>query len=158
MLPCEHKANPVRFIRQRPYIQYMIRLPFYDFYEQKENTMNYRLQFFSAGTHLQFFTWANYAQHISTGTTNFFDLPPWYQLQQYVLTYSSVPNRRACTFINFEKKFPSAWSYFGLHIYWFRKKIPPYTSIPSCTFIGIGIFKISSCYLVAKSQIYVEFL
>ena len=39
--------------------------------------MNYRLQFFSAGTHLQFF----YAQHISTGTTNFFDLPPWYQLQ-----------------------------------------------------------------------------
>ena len=50
--------------------------------------MNYRLQFFSTGTHPQFITdqltppeGANYAQHISTGTPNFFDLPPWYQLQ-----------------------------------------------------------------------------
>ena len=32
-------------------------------------------------------------------------------------TYSSVPNRRACTFINFEKKFPPARPYFGLHVY-----------------------------------------
>ena len=31
--------------------------------------------------------------------------------------YSSVPNRRACMFINFEKKFPPAWPYFGLHVY-----------------------------------------
>ena len=31
--------------------------------------------------------------------------------------YSSVPNRRACTFIDFEKKIPPAWSYFGLHVY-----------------------------------------
>ena len=39
--------------------------------------------------------------------------------------YSSVPNRRACTFINFEKKFPPARPYFGLHVYWFWEKIPP---------------------------------
>ena len=32
------------------------------------------------------------------------------------ITYSSVPNRRACTFINFEKKFPPARPYFGLHV------------------------------------------
>ena len=76
VLPCEHKVNPVRFIRQP--VQY---IPFYDFYEQKENTMNYRLQFFSAKTHPQFFTdqltppeGANYAQHISSYTPNFFDL------------------------------------------------------------------------------------
>ena len=31
--------------------------------------------------------------------------------------YSSVPNRRACTFINFEKKIPPIRPYFGLHIY-----------------------------------------
>ena len=34
-----------------------------------------------------------------------------------ILAYSSVPNRRACTFINFEKKIPPALSYFGLHNY-----------------------------------------
>ena len=45
--------------------------------------------------------------------------------QQIKLTYSSVPNRRACTFINFEKIFPPARSYFGLHVYWFWEKIPP---------------------------------
>ena len=31
--------------------------------------------------------------------------------------YSSVPNKRACTFINFEKKFPPAQPYLGLHVY-----------------------------------------
>ena len=35
------------------------------------------------------------------------------------LAYSSVPNRRACRIINFEKKFPSARPYFGLHVYCF---------------------------------------
>ena len=30
--------------------------------------------------------------------------------------YSSVPNRRACTFINFEEKFPPAWPYLALHV------------------------------------------
>ena len=39
--------------------------------------------------------------------------------------YSSVPNRRACTFINFEKKFPPARPYFGLYVYWFWENIPP---------------------------------
>ena len=33
--------------------------------------------------------------------------------------YSSVPNKRACTFINFEKKFPPAQPYLGLHVYCF---------------------------------------
>ena len=47
--------------------------------------------------------------------------------------YSSIQNRRACTFINFEKKIHSARSYFGLPVYWFWEKIPP------CTFIGIGM-------------------
>ena len=45
--------------------------------------------------------------------------------QRYVSTYSIVPNSRACTFINFEKKFRPAWPYFGLHFYWFWEKIPP---------------------------------
>ena len=49
------------------------------------------------------------------------------------MQYSSVPNRRACTFINFEKKIPPARSYFGLHVYWFWEKFPPCTSIFSCT-------------------------
>ena len=31
--------------------------------------------------------------------------------------YSSVPNRRACTFINFEEKIHPVRSYFGLHVY-----------------------------------------
>ena len=33
--------------------------------------------------------------------------------------YSSVPNRSARIFINFEDKFPTARSYFGLHVYQF---------------------------------------
>ena len=33
------------------------------------------------------------------------------------LIYSSVLNRLACTFIDFEKKFPPAQPYFGLHVY-----------------------------------------
>ena len=39
------------------------------------------------------------------------------------LEYSSVPNRRACTFIDFEKKFPPARPYFGLHVYCLGEKI-----------------------------------
>ena len=34
-------------------------------------------------------------------------------------TYSSVPNRRACTFINFEEKIPPARPYLALHVYCF---------------------------------------
>ena len=37
--------------------------------------------------------------------------------QFIIITYSSVPNRRACTFINFEKKIPPARPYLGLHVY-----------------------------------------
>ena len=56
--------------------------------------------------------------------------------------YSSVPNRRACMFINFEKKIPPARPYFGLHVYWFWEKIPP------CTFIRVALkFKIKSSKL-----------
>ena len=33
--------------------------------------------------------------------------------------YSSVPNRRACTFINFEEKIPPARPYLALHVYCF---------------------------------------
>ena len=36
-----------------------------------------------------------------------------------VFEYSSVPNRHACTFINFEKKIPIAQPYLGLHVYCF---------------------------------------
>ena len=39
--------------------------------------------------------------------------------------YSSVPNRSACSFINFENKFPPARPYFGLHVYCFWEKNPP---------------------------------
>ena len=46
-------------------------------------------------------------------------------------TYSTVPNRRACTFINFDKKFSPAQPYFGLHVYWFWEKISPCTFVPS---------------------------
>ena len=34
----------------------------------------------------------------------------------------------------FQKKIHPAQSYFGLHVYWFWGKIPPCTSIMSCTF------------------------
>ena len=37
----------------------------------------------------------------------------------YLPTYSSVPNRRACTFINFEEKIPPARPYLALHVYCF---------------------------------------
>ena len=40
-----------------------------------------------------------------------------YILEPKDLSYCSVPKRRACTFINFEKKIPPASSYFGLHVY-----------------------------------------
>ena len=50
--------------------------------------------------------------------------------------YSSVLNRCACTFWG---KVSPAWSYFVLHIYWFWGKIPPGTTIPSYTFIGISM-------------------
>ena len=70
-----------------------------------------------------------------------------------LFVYSSVPNRSACTFINFEKKFPPAQPYFGLHVYWFWERIPP------CTFIWVAIkFKIKSsklktaCNFVKKSK------
>ena len=72
-------------------------------------------------------------------------------------TYSSVPNRSACTFINFEKKFPPAWPYLGLHVYWFWEKNPP------CTFIWVALkFKIKSfklktaCNFVKKSKFVVN--
>ena len=39
--------------------------------------------------------------------------------------YSSVPNRRACTFINFEEKIPPARPYLALHVYCFWEKNPP---------------------------------
>ena len=39
--------------------------------------------------------------------------------------YSSRPNRRACTFINFEKKIPPARPYFGLHVYCFGEEKKP---------------------------------
>ena len=54
-------------------------------------------------------------------------------------------------FFNFEKKFPPARPYLGLHVYCFLEKNPPCTSIPSCTFIGILSFLIKSngCIMVA---------
>ena len=36
---------------------------------------------------------------------------------QDVARYSSLPNRSAGRFINFEEKFPPVQSYFGLHFY-----------------------------------------
>ena len=35
----------------------------------------------------------------------------------FFLTYSSVPNRCACMFINFEEKIPPARPYLALHVY-----------------------------------------
>ena len=57
------------------------------------------------------------------------------QNQSSLTTYSSVPNRSAYTFINFEEQFPPARSYLGLHVYWFWEKNPPCTYILVCTFI-----------------------
>ena len=75
----------------------------------------------------------------------------------HALHYSSVPNRSACTFINFEKKFPPARPYLGLHVYWFWEKNPP------CTFIWVALkFKIKSfklktaCNFVKKSKFVVN--
>jgi hypothetical protein len=42
----------------------------------------------------------------------------------YYLAYSTVPNRSAGTFINFEEKFPPARSYFGLHFINFEEISP----------------------------------
>ena len=49
----------------------------------------------------------------------------WVDPSFYVHTYSSVPNRCACMFINFEKKIPPSWYYLGLHIYLFWEKVNP---------------------------------
>ena len=52
----------------------------------------------------------------------------WYIISAIIFwfhLYSSVPKRRACTFINFGKKIHPARPYFGLHVYWFWEKIPP---------------------------------
>ena len=58
------------------------------------------------------------------------------------IRYSSVPNRPACTFINFEEKIPPARPYLGLHVYWFWENNPP------CTFIWVqSKFKIKSSKL-----------
>ena len=56
-------------------------------------------------------------------------------LIRYFTTYSSVPNRRACRFINFEEKIHPARLYFGLHVYFFlRKKSPLQSLIWVCMF------------------------
>ena len=52
------------------------------------------------------------------------------------LTYSSVPNRRACTFINFEEKIPPARPYLALHVYCFWEKNPP-ARLFFCVYKGI---------------------
>ena len=54
----------------------------------------------------------------------------------YSSNYSSVRNRRACTFIDFEKKIPPARPYFALHVYCFWEKNPP-TRLFSCISTGI---------------------
>ena len=51
-------------------------------------------------------------------------------------TYSSVPNRRACTFINFEEKIPPARPYLALHVYCFWEKNPP-ARLFFCVYKGI---------------------
>ena len=51
--------------------------------------------------------------------------------------YSSVPNRRACTFINFEKKIPPCRALFWSACLMFLRKNSPCTFTPSCTCIGI---------------------
>ena len=56
-------------------------------------------------------------------------IPCHTQLNVCALAYSGVPNRRACTFINFEEKFPPAQPYLGLHVYWFWGENPPFTFI-----------------------------
>ena len=50
--------------------------------------------------------------------------------------YSSVPNRRACTFINFEEKIPPARPYLALHVYCFWEKNPP-ARLFFCVYKGI---------------------
>ena len=83
---------------------------------------------YSSYTNVQ--KWLSEKQHTATKSSCAF---------MFDIAYSSVPNRHACTFINFEKKIPPARPYFGLHVYWFWEKVPPCTSIPSCTFIVIGM-------------------
>ena len=68
-------------------------------------------------------TWVGYMTAIVHSESKMYVIefhPVW-----LIGTYSSVPNRRACTFINFEKKFPPARPYLGLHVYCFWKKNPP---------------------------------
>ena len=66
----------------------------------------------------------------------------WTKTREVKPNYSSVPNRCACMFINFEKKFPPAWPYFGLQVYWFCEKNPP------CAYIQVALkFKIKSSML-----------
>ena len=91
---------------------------------------------------LQFQTWVGKKCKSDLNWELLDNLKTFYIIR-HICTYSSVPNRRACTFINFEEKIPPIWSYFGLHVYLFWEKVPPCTSIPSCMFIGIGMFKIS---------------
>ena len=72
-------------------------------------------------------------------------------LSCFLAMYSSVPNRRACTIINFEKKIHPARSYFGLHVYWFWEKNPPCTSILSCTFnVFLRIFPPARLFRTAR--------
>jgi hypothetical protein len=54
-------------------------------------------------------------------------------LHVYFFLHSSLI--LACTFINFEKKFPPARSYLGLHVYWFWNNFPTCTFISYCTSI-----------------------
>ena len=54
-------------------------------------------------------------------------------LHVYFFLHSSLI--LVCTFINFEKKFPPARSYFGLHVYWFWDNFPTCTFISYCTSI-----------------------
>ena len=47
----------------------------------------------------------------------------------------SIPNHSKDAMArNCSQKFPPALSYFGQHVYWFCEKIPPCTSILTCTF------------------------
>ena len=67
------------------------------------------------------------------------------------LSLLKVPNRRACTFINFEKKIPPLWPYLGLHVYWFWEKISPCTLIWVALELKIKLSKLKTAYnLVQK--------
>ena len=68
-------------------------------------------------------------------------------LQHRQMKYSSVPNRCACMFIDFEKKIPPARSYLGLHVYCFLEKIPP-ARLFSCIFLAIY----PACLLILRKK------